>query len=114
MERLANVVVNCSSNNTIIHTTLSNNKNIILSTGLVGFKGAKRSSSHAAQKVAELLGSKLLETKVVNIIITFKGLGKGRKFILKGLKKSKINVLRLIDRTPLPHNGCRPKKRRRK
>lgn len=114
MKEQINIGVNCSSNNTIIHATLINNKNIILSTGIIGFKGAKRSSSHAAQKIAELMGSKLIENQITNIILTFRGLGKGRKFIIKGLKKHKMNIIKLIDRTSTAHNGCRQRKRRRK
>ena len=114
MKTLIKISVKCSSNNTIMHATLTNNKNIILSTGIIGFKGAKRSSSYAAQKIAEFMGSKLKENKVKNIVLTFKGVGKGRKFIIKGLKKHKINIIKLIDKTPLAHNGCRKKKRRRR
>lgn len=116
MKTIAYIAVNCSSNNTIMHATLTNGKNILLSTGIVGFKGAKRSSSYAAQKVAELMGDRLrlLENRTINIILIFKGLGKGRKFIIKGLKKSKIDIIKLIDKTPLAHNGCRKKKQRRK
>lgn len=114
MKVLANIVVNCSSNNTIMHATLANNKKITLSSGIAGFKGAKRASSYAAQKVAELMGLKLVENQITHTILSFKGLGKGRKFILKGLKKNKVNIIKLIDKTSLAHNGCRQKKRRRK
>ena len=112
-EKVAHIIANCTSNNTIIQATMYNDKTITLSTGMIGFKGAKRSSSHAAQKVAEFMGSKLVENKVTHISLTLKGLGKGRKFITKGLKKKKINVLKIVDRTPLAHNGCRQKKKRR-
>ena len=108
--RIVKVIASCTSNNTILHASLSSMCNLIISTGKVGFKGAKRSTKFAAQRAAEVLGEKLIEKQVKNIILIFKGFGKGRKSILKGLKQQQIVIRKLIDKTPQAHNGCRAKK----
>jgi small subunit ribosomal protein S11 len=105
--------VNCNKNNTIMHANLME-KNIILSAGRVGFVGTKRSTKLAAQKVAETMGKKLEENRVRGVFLVFKGIHKRRKAIIKILKHKQIIILKLIDKTPLPHNGCRSVKRRRK
>ena len=106
--------VNCNKNNTIMHATLTE-KNIILSSGRVGFVGTRRSSKFAAQKVAEAMGKELKDNKVRSVFLFFKGIHKRRKTIIKVLKYEQINTLKLIDKTSIAHNGCRsPKKRRKK
>lgn len=106
--------VNCNKNNTIMHATLIE-KNIILSSGRVGFVGTKRSTKFAAQKVAETMGKELKENKIRSVFLFFKGLHARRKAIIKVLKQKQINILKLIDKTSIAHNGCRsPKKRRKK
>jgi small subunit ribosomal protein S11 len=109
---LTKIQVKCGLNNTTIHVTNFYNKNVIVSTGTIGFKKAKRATTYAAQQVAEYLGAKLFENKVYRIIIIFKGVGKGRKSVIKGFKK-KIKILKIIDKTLTPHNGCRLAKQRR-
>ena len=111
--RIVKIIASCTSNNTILHASLSSIDNFVVSTGKVGFKGAKRSTTFAAQRAAEILGEKLIEKHFTNIILVFKGFGKGRKSILKGLKKKQICVRKLIDKTAQAHNGCRAKKKRR-
>ena len=107
-----NITVNSSSNNTILNAAIENDKNIILSAGNLGFKGAKRSAAHAAQQTAELLGDKLIENQISKAILVFKGIGKGRKSVLKGLSNKKIKIVKFIDKTPKAHNGCRAKKKK--
>lgn len=111
--RIVKIIASCTSNNTILHASLSPIDNIVISSGGVGFKGAKRSTAFAAQRAAEVLSEKLIEKQFTNIILIFKGFGKGRKSILKGLKQQPIVIKRLIDKTPKVHNGCRAKKKRR-
>ena len=112
MENIIKVNAKCSSNNTILQTVLPNKKDIILTTGALGFKGAKRSTPHAAQQMTEYFSEKLIENKTINIILIFKGFGKGRKSIIKGFNKKRIKIFKIIDKTPEPHNGCRaPKKK---
>ena len=97
--------INCNKNNTIMHATLIE-KNIILSSGRVGFVGTKRSTKFAAQKVAETMGKELKENKIRSVFLFFKGVHKRRKAIIK--------ILKLIDKTSIAHNGCRSPKIRRK
>jgi|SouAtlMetagenome_1021521.scaffolds.fasta_scaffold03025_6 small subunit ribosomal protein S11 len=106
------LTVNCTSRNTILQATAPN-CTITVSTGLLGFVGAKRSSPHAAQQTAEFMAEKLVEHRFMNIMLIFKGFNKGRKSVIKGLKKQQINILKLVDKSTVAHNGCRlPKKRR--
>ena len=112
-KKIITVAVRCTTNNTIIHAAEVKKKNIILSTGNVGFKGSKRSTKYAAEQLAQLISEKLVENKVKRIIIVFRGFNKGRKAIIKKFRKKKIIIKRLIDKTPKAHNGCRAKKRRR-
>jgi small subunit ribosomal protein S11 len=109
--KIVTLAVKCTANNTIIHAR-GLNKNIILSTGNVGFKGAKRSTKYATEQLAQVMSEKLIENKIKNIIIIFKGSNKGKKSIIKKLKKT-IVITKLIDKTPVSHNGCRAKKKRR-
>jgi small subunit ribosomal protein S11 len=114
MIQIINLAVRCTSNNTLLHATGPDNKNIIITSGTLGFKGAKRSSPLAAQKAAELMGQKLLENQLNSIYLIFCGFGKKeKKSIIKGLKKKDIFILKIIDRTAIAHNGCRAKKKRR-
>ena len=106
---VANLTAKCTSNNTFISS-----KGFSVSAGELGFKGAKRSTLYAAQQTAQFIGGKLSEHSVTFNLIVFKGFGKCRKSILKGLIKKNIKILKIIDKTANPHNGCRsPKKRRR-
>jgi len=116
-KKLTFLAIKCTRNNTILHATIPGNKNIIVSTGTVGFKGGKRSTPYAAQKAAECIGDKLLllENKVKKMFIIFTGLGtkKSKKFVIKGLKKKNLKIFRIIYKTSISHNGCRAKKRRK-
>lgn len=106
---VTNVIAKCSSNNTFIST-----KSFSISTGEVGFKGGKRSTPYAANQAAQFVGEKLSERSITFILVTFKNFGKCRKAVLKGLIKKKIKILKVIDKSSNPHNGCRPSKKRRR
>jgi len=108
------MTVTCAAGNTIIQVLAQNNQNFIVSTGIAGFKGAKRSTPQAAQDSAQIAGKKLRERKLRKIILIFKGLSRTRKSVLKGLKKRHVIIERILDKTSIAHNGCRAKKRRRK
>ena len=105
--------IKCTSNNTILHASNFEKKNIIVSTGTVGFKGGKRSTPYAAQQAGETMGTKLLENFIKEVIICFTGIGKNRKSIVKGLRKKNITIVKIVDKTQVPHNGCRPTKKRK-
>ncbi len=112
---MVNLAVNCTLNNTFMHASGADCKNIIISTGLVGFKGGKRSTPFAAQKVAELMGDRLLINQITHVTLNFTGFGKKKikKSIIKGLKIKNLCVINLFDKTAIAHNGCRAKKKRR-
>jgi small subunit ribosomal protein S11 len=110
---ITKIKIKCSSNNTILHASNIEMKNIIVSPGLIGFKGAKRSTTYASQQVAEYLGEKLNENNVKDVILIFKGFGKGKKSIIKGLTKKKIKIFTIVDKILTAHNGCRLPKQRR-
>ena len=104
----------CTSNNTKI--TVSDSEGNVLvwaSSGSAGFKGSKRSTSYAAQATAEIVGEKAYKLGVRNVQIRLKGIGKGRFSVTKGLRSSGLRIQSITDVTPLPHNGCRPPKKRR-
>lgn len=108
--------INATFNNTIITISTSNGDTLTQSSsGAMGFKGARKSTPYAAQMVAEkaaksaqeLYGLKILD--VVNV----KGPGAGRDSAIRALRNAGLEIKRLRDTTPIPHNGCRPRKKRR-
>lgn len=106
--------IHATFNNTII--TIADEKGNSLnwsSGGLVGFKGSRRSTSFAAQAAAENAGKKAAEFGVRSIAVVLKGLGDGRESAIRGLQTSGLRITSISDQTPIPHNGCRPKKQRR-
>lgn len=113
LKRIGVLTVQTTSNNTIIHAQCSNQPGVIISAGTTGLTGARRSTVYASQQTALTMGDKLRERKINTAIVFFKGFGRGRKSILKGLKKKKIKVLQMFDSTRIAHNGCRPPKKRR-
>ncbi|MCC7289939.1 30S ribosomal protein S11 [bacterium] len=110
------VSVQSTFNNTII--TISDEEGKVLVQGSpanVGFKGARRSTAFAATKAAMYAGDIAVKKYGVKEVKAFlKGPGAGRNAAIKGLDSAGIRVTLLIDRTPLPHNGCRPRKAPRK
>lgn len=99
-------------NNTII--TLADEKGEVLGQGspaVVGFKGAKRSTAYAATKAALDVAEKVIKKyglKEVKVFI--KGPGSGRNAAVKGLDSAGLRITMLVDKTPIPYNGCRPRK----
>jgi small subunit ribosomal protein S11 len=108
------VYVASSYNNTIL--TLTNSKGQVLawkSAGSVGFKGAKKSTSFAASKVAETIANACKKMGIDKIEVLIRGIGAGRESAVRTLVTQGLNVVSIKDVTPIPHNGCRPKKVRR-
>jgi small subunit ribosomal protein S11 len=83
------------------------------STGMFGFKNSRQATPYAATKVAEETGLKAFNAGVKEVNVFVKGTGMGRINAIKALKVSGLKVLSITDTTPLPHNGCRPSKKRR-
>jgi small subunit ribosomal protein S11 len=83
------------------------------SSGSQGFKGSRKSTPFAAQLAAEDAAKKAMEHGMKNVEVYVKGPGSGRESALRALQASGFTVLMIKDVTPIPHNGCRPPKRRR-
>jgi small subunit ribosomal protein S11 len=101
-------------NNTIITITdVSGNTLAWSSSGCQGFKGSRKSTPFAAQLAAEAVARKVQEYGVKNLEVYVKGPGSGREAALRSLQVMGFNIKLIRDVTPIPHNGCRPPKRRR-
>lgn len=111
-EGIANV--NSTFNNTIV-TIADKQGNVVswCSAGCLGFKGSRKSTPFAAQSTAETAAKKAMENGMRNIEVYVKGPGPGRESALRALQSAGLQVSRIKDITPIPHNGCRPPKRRR-
>ena len=106
--------VNSSFNNTLITITDYQGNTITWSSsGSMGFKGSRKSTPYAAQLAAEDAGKKASEHGVKIVDIEVQGPGSGRESALRALQIVGFQVNSIRDVTPIPHNGCRPKKRRR-
>lgn len=103
-----------SFNNTMV--TLSDlNGNVIswASAGQLGFRGSRKSTPYAAQQAAEEAAKKAMEHGLRSVEVYVKGPGSGREAAIRSLQTSGLEVSMIKDVTPIPHNGCRPPKRRR-
>ena len=106
--------VNSSFNNTLVTITDQQGNTIAWSSsGSMGFKGSRKSTPYAAQLAAEDAGKKASEHGVKIVDIEVQGPGSGRESALRALQVVGFQVNSIRDVTPIPHNGCRPKKRRR-
>jgi len=106
--------VTSSFNNTII--TISDESGNALawsSAGLKGFKGSRKSTPYAAQLAGEDAGNKAIEHGMKTLEVEVKGPGAGRESALRALQAVGFTITAIRDVTPIPHNGCRPRKRRR-
>ena len=106
--------VNATFNNTIV--TITDNKGNTIawsSAGAEGFKGSRKSTPFAAQLAAESAGKKAKENGVKTLEIEVRGPGAGRESALRALQSTGFIITAIKDVTPIPHNGCRPPKRRR-
>lgn len=101
-------------NNTIVTITdLEGNSLAWASSGNVGFKGSRKSTPFAAQLAAEAASRRAQEHGVRKVDVFVKGPGSGRETAIRSLQASGLEILGIMDVTPVPHNGCRPRKRRR-
>jgi small subunit ribosomal protein S11 len=109
-----NVYVNATFNNTIV-TITDKQGNVISwsSAGSKGFKGSRKSTPYAAQVAADDAAGKALEHGLKNITVEVKGPGSGRETALRALQARGFKITSIKDMSPMPHNGCRPPKKRR-
>ena len=106
--------VNSTFNNTMITISDENGNTISWSSaGLMGFKGSRKSTPYDAQMAAEDAGSKALEHGLKTLRVEIQGPGSGRESALRALQSSGFTITSIKDVTSIPHNGCRPPKRRR-
>ena len=106
--------ISSSYNNTIL--TLTDELGNVLcwiSAGKIGFKGTKKGTPYAANKAAELMAQNIQKFRVDKIHVKVKGIGSGRESAVRALAAHGVNIVSIEDRTPIPHNGCRPPKPRR-
>ena len=106
--------IKASFNNTIISVTDTSGQIIAWdSAGTIGYKGSRKSTPFAAQRAAEKVAEKIRKMGVSDLEIRVKGPGSGRESAIRAFASSGIDIKSIEDVTPLPHNGCRPRKRRR-
>jgi small subunit ribosomal protein S11 len=106
--------IKATFNNTIISITdLNGNVLVWSSAGAVGFKGTKKSTPYAAQIASLHVAKQAKELGVSELEVLVKGPGPGRESAIRSLQSAGLSIKKIKDITPVPHNGCRPKKKRR-
>lgn len=106
--------IHASFNNTIITITDRQGNTLAWSTsGGSGFRGSRKSTPFAAQMAAEKVGNTVKEFGVKNLEVNVKGPGPGRESAVRALNAAGFKITSIMDVTPIPHNGCRPPKKRR-
>ena len=114
VEALGQAHIQATFNNVII--SLTNNAGQVISwssAGKMGFRGSKKNTPYAAQVAAEDAAKEAHENGLRKVKVFVKGPGNGRESAIRSLHNAGIEVTEIIDVTPMPHNGCRPPKRRR-
>lgn len=114
VDAIGKAYVNASFNNLIV--TLTNNSGQVISwssAGKMGFKGSKKNTPYAAQMAAQDASKTAYDLGLRKVKVFIKGPGAGRESAIRTIHTAGIEVTEIVDITPLPHNGCRPPKRRR-
>ena len=106
--------IHSTFNNTIVTITDKDGNAISwASAGTLGFKGSKKSTPYAAGMSAEAAGKAAVDMGMKKVEVVVKGLGAGREMAIRSLQATGLEVTKITDETPIPHNGCRPPKKRR-
>ena len=106
--------IRSSFNNTIVTITDTNGNAISwASAGEMGFRGSRKSTPYAAQTAAEAAAKAAMEHGLKTVEVFVKGPGQGRESAIRALQTAGLDIVSIKDVTPIPHNGCRPPKRRR-
>ena len=114
VEAIGQAHIRATFNNIIISLTNSTGQVVAwASAGKMGFKGSKKNTPYAAQVAAQEAGTKAFEQGLRKVEVFVKGPGAGRESAIRSLAAAGIEVMQIKDMTPLPHNGCRPPKKRR-
>ena len=107
------VCIQATMNNTIITVTTDKGAVIASRSGGSNYKGARKSTPAAAEQAGRELGEKIKSMGMVTLVAIIKGPGAGREAAVKGLAASGMSIVFITEATPVPHNGCRPRKPRR-
>ncbi len=108
------VHIKASYNNTIVTVTdKDGNATSWASAGSIGFKGSKKKTPYAAGMSAEAAGKKAYENGMRKVEVFVVGIGQGRETAIRSLQTAGLEITAINDETPIPHNGCRPPKKRR-
>jgi small subunit ribosomal protein S11 len=108
------VHIKATFNNTIVTITDKNGQTLCWDTGgTIGYKGSRKSTPFAAQRAAEQCANKVKKMGMKEVDIRVKGPGSGRESAIRAIQASGLEIKAIEDVTPLPHNGCRPRKKRR-
>jgi small subunit ribosomal protein S11 len=114
VEAIGQVHIRATFNNIVISMTNTTGQVVAwASAGKMGFKGSKKNTPYAAQTAAQECSTKAFELGLRKVEVFVKGPGSGRESAIRAIQNSGIEVLTIKDMTPLPHNGCRPPKKRR-
>ena len=106
--------VKATHNNTLVTITDTSGETLAWdSAGTIGFKGARKSTPFAATRAGEQVGQKVRKMGMNEVEVKVTGTGAGRESAVQGLVSTGIRVTAVEDHTPVPHNGCRPRKKRR-
>ncbi|MEX2219728.1 MAG: 30S ribosomal protein S11 [Phycisphaerales bacterium] len=106
--------VKATQNNTLVTITDMNGETVCWdSAGTIGFKGARKSTPFAATRAGESAGQKARKIGMSEVEVRIRGSGAGRESAVNGIVSTGLRVTAIEDHTPVPHNGCRPTKRRR-
>ena len=106
--------IKATFNNTIITNATTSGETLCWdSAGTIGFKGSRKSTPFAAQRAAETVADKAKKMGVREVEVRVKGPGSGRESAITALQSAGLTIKSIEDVTPLPHNGCRPRKKRR-
>lgn len=108
------VYITATFNNTLVNITDEGGNALFWgSSGGAGFKGARKATPYAASQAVENVARKAKDFGLREVEVFIKGPGSGRDMALRALKTAGLNISMIADVTPIPHNGCRPKKKRR-
>ena len=106
--------IKATFNNTMITITDKSGNTLCWDTsGSIGYKGSRKSTPFAAQRAAESVANKAKKNGIKELEVKVRGPGSGRESAIRALKAAGLEIRSIEDTTPLPHNGCRPKKKRR-
>ena len=110
---VATLYVQSTYNNTALSLTdKAGNVLVWSSSGALGFKGAKKGTPFAASKIAELIGEKAQQIGLKEVSVIVKGVGSGRESAIRTFSAFGIEITKIVDKTPVPHNGPKPRKPR--